>query len=405
MVPRRDFLPYGRQLIEPDDIEAVVAVLNSDYLTTGPAVEAFEAEFCAETGAAYAIACSSGTAALHLAMLGLGIGRGATVIVPSITFVATANAPRLAGAGVVFADVDPDSGLMTVDTLRDAFIQAGRPVACVLPVHYAGQSPEMPALRAVAAEHGALLVEDACHALGAEPAWGGGIGDCRFSEAACFSLHPVKTIAAGEGGVVTTNDGDLAERLRMLRAHGICRDPARFGNTALARDRSGDSHPWYYELHDVGLNYRLSDINAALARSQLGKLDRFAAERRRLAARYDAALAPVAPAVAPLARTNGGRPCWHLYVALIDFDRLGLDRAELMIGLRRAGIGTQVHYIPVHLQPYYAYAARPGTKHRFPGAERFYARCLSLPLFVGMTDADVDHVVACLDEFIAAAAE
>jgi len=376
-------LPYGRQTIEDDDITAVVEALRADFLTTGPTVEAFETAFAETVGARHAVACSNGTAALHLAMLALDVQPGEAVIAPSITFLATANCARYVGAEVVFADVDPMSGLMTSDTLAEALGRLeGRRLRAVLPVHLRGDVAELPALAALAAEAGAVLVEDAPHALGSTMTFGNvaeRAGDARHSAMATFSFHPVKTIATGEGGMVTTNDASLAERLRILRSHGMVR-PA-------------GADPWWYEMPEPGFNYRLPDILCALGLSQLKKLPRFAARRRALAKAYEAALAPLAPAVKIAARPAWSDPVLHLMCVLIDFAAAGLTRRQVVDGLRQYGIGTQVHYIPVHRQPYYA--QRYGALD-LPGAESWYERCLSLPLYPGMADEDVGRIAEAL---------
>jgi UDP-4-amino-4,6-dideoxy-N-acetyl-beta-L-altrosamine transaminase len=377
-------LPYGRQTIEDDDVAAVAAALRDDFLTTGPRVEAFENAFAAKVGAAHAVACANGTAALHLAMLALEVQPGEVCIAPSITFLATANCARYVGAEVVFADVDPQSGLMTPQTLREAMGRlGGRRLRAVLPVHLRGDVAELPALAALAAEAGAVLVEDAPHALGSTmrfAAGSGRVGDCAHAAMATFSFHPVKTIATGEGGMVTTNDARLAERLETLRSHGMLRPEG--------------CEPWWYEMPELGFNYRLPDILCALGLSQLGKLDRFAERRRTLTARYHARLAPLAPLVRLAASPDWSDPVLHLMVALIDFEAAGRARREVMETLKAQGVGTQVHYIPVHRQPYYQ--ARYGALD-LPGAEAWYARCLSLPLYPGMADDDVDRVVDALD--------
>lgn len=402
------FLPYGRQLIEEDDIAAVAEVLRSDWLTTGPAVAAFEESLCRATGVRHAIACANGTAALHLAALALDLAPGERVIVPSVTFLATANAVRLAGGEVVFADCDPDSGLMEADHLAEALARAaeasGAPVKAVFPVHLTGQCADLPALDALAAAHGLAVVDDAAHAIGSRyRAADGGlrpIGDGRVAAMTTFSFHPVKTIAMGEGGAVTTNDERLALRLQRLRSHGMLRDAAGWQNAELAFDADGSANPWYYEMPEIGLNYRITDIQCALGLSQMKKLDRFVAQRRRLAERYDRQLADLAPLVRPIARSPACEVAWHIYPVLVDFDAAGISRARVMARLRAAGIGSQVHYIPVHLQPYYQ--RRYGAL-QLPGAERYYARTLSLPLFAAMTEADVDRAVDALAEALGAA--
>ncbi len=381
-------LPYGRQTIDEDDIAAVVEALKADFLTTGPGVEAFEQAFVEAVGAQHAVACANGTAALHLAMLALDVQPGEAVIAPSITFLATANCARYVGAEVVFADVDPANGLMTPETLTDALARAGgRRLRAVLPVHLRGDVADLPALAALADKAGAQLVEDAPHALGSTMTFGNvaeRVGDARHSAMATFSFHPVKTIATGEGGMVTTNDAALAQRLRTLRSHGMIRPEG--------------SDPWWYEMAEPGFNYRIPDILCALGRSQLAKLPRFAARRRALAKAYEAALAPLSPLVRIAERPAWSDPVLHLMCVLIDFGSLGLGRREVVEALRERGVGTQVHYIPVHRQPYYR--ARYGELE-LPGAEAWYERCLSLPLYPGMADSDVSRVAEALRAVLA----
>lgn len=388
-----DFLPYGRQCIGDDDIAAVATVLRGDYLTTGPAVQEFETALAARTGAAHAVSCANGTAALHMAALALDIGPGDGVVVPTLTFLATANAVRLAGGEVVFADVDPATGLMNAGHLEDALARMGslRPRA-VFPVHLNGQCVDMAAVSELARRHDLAIVEDACHALGSTQN-GQPTGACAFSDMAVFSFHPVKTVAMGEGGAVTCRDPALAARLRSLRGHGMTREPSAFLDQAQAFDADGEANPWYYEMHEVGLNYRASDIACALGSSQLAKLDRFLATRAKLVAAYDAMLAPLAPLVRPVGRARWSDPAWHIYVVHIDFAALGKSRKAVAQALRAQGIGTQVHYLPVSRQPYYR--SRYG-KADLPGADAYYDACLTLPLFVGMTEDDVTRVAAAL---------
>lgn len=398
-------LPYGRHLIEDDDVAAVAAVLRSDTLTTGPVVPAFEAALCERTGARFAVACGSGTAGLHLASLALGLGPGDAVVVPSLTFLATANGPRHAGAEVVFADVDPETGLLGPRELEEAMRRAaGLRVRAVFPVHLNGQCADPAALQAVARTHDLRVVEDACHALGADYTVPGAtesqpVGGIVHADMAVFSFHPVKAVAMGEGGAVTADDPDLARRLARLRSHGMVRESDAFESAELGFAPEGGANPWYYEMHEPGFNYRASDIQCALGLSQLRKLDRFVARRRALADRYDAALAPLAPLVRPPARVPGCRPAWHLYAARIDFAAAKRSRARVVHELRARGFGSQVHYLPVHLQPYYR--RRYGTLE-LPGARHYYERCLSLPLFPAMGDEDVDRVVAALRDALGA---
>lgn len=387
MSPQPLAYPYGRHLVEQDDIDAVTAVLRGSLLTAGPVVGEFESKFAKAVDAGHAVACSSGSTALYLALRAIGIGSNSVVVVPSITYVATANAARLAGANVVFSDVNPTTGLMGPEELSEACEHAGGRVDCAMPVHFAGQTANLAEMQAVAARSSAVLVEDACHAL-ATVSSGHVVGSCRHSEATVFSLHPVKTIAGGEGGVVTTNNEETVRNLRMLRENGVVREHGRFVSTDLSTSAAGTSNRWYHEFHDVSLNYRLSEIHSALAMSQLGKLSRFASERRRIAAAYRTELADLTPLVVPIGSGGANDPCLHLQVVLIDFTAAGVERERVMARLAAVGIGTQVHYIPVHRQPSYAHETR-----RLPGADAFYSRCLSLPLFVGMNEDDVRHVV------------
>jgi UDP-4-amino-4,6-dideoxy-N-acetyl-beta-L-altrosamine transaminase len=383
-------LSYGHQTIEEDDIAAVSAALRAEYLTGGPRVEEYERAFAAATGAANAVACSSGTAALHLAVMALGLRPGEAAIVPSMTFVATANVVRMCGAEVVFADVDRDTGLMTADTFAqgcDRAARAGQKVTVALPVHLNGQVCDLPAIAAIADRNGIALVEDACHALGSP-----NVGATQRTRLACFSTHPVKAIATGEGGVVTSADKSLAKAMRAFRSHGIIRE----ASAMIERHQAFDGplqNPWYYEMHEIGWNYRIPDILCALGISQLRKLDRFYRRRVELARRYDCLLAPLAPAVQPVPHDACRPHGWHLYAVLIDFARIGLSRARFMDRLRAEGVGSQVHYIPVHRQPYYR--RRYGALS-LPGADAYYARCLSLPLYPLLTDTEVERVVTAI---------
>jgi len=394
------FLPYGRQLIEEDDIAAVVEALRGELLTTGPYVGRFEAALTKVTGSKHAAVCANGTAALHMAARALRLGPGTKVIVPSITFLATASAPHMNGAEIVFADVDPETGLMRPRDLEAAFARAGGADA-VFNVHLNGQCGALEEIASVARAHGAKIVDDACHALGAGYVAQNGsvsqIGGNEFADLSVFSFHPVKTIAMGEGGAVTANDPELAKRLVRARNHGMTRDPADFVNGDDAFGEDGTPNPWYYELGEPEFNWRANDIQCALGLSQIGKLGKFVARRRAIAAAYDSLLAALAPAVRPLARTRPCLPAWHLYVARIDFELAGISRAQLMRALAQEGIGTQVHYFPVHRQPYYA--QRYGALE-LPGAERYYERALSLPLSAGMTQDDAARVVETLSRFL-----
>ncbi|BAI76766.1 UDP-4-amino-4-deoxy-L-arabinose-oxoglutarate aminotransferase (plasmid) [Azospirillum sp. B510] len=412
--PDPSFLPYGRQSVEEEDIAAVAAVLRGDWLTQGPAVAAFERALAGRVGAAGAVACANATAALRLAYTALGIGPGDAVVVPSNTFLATASAARHTGAEVAFADVDPDSGLMGVAEAEAAIARArhaGWRVRALAPVHYAGQTAPMAGLAALARAERLALVEDAAHAIGTvdlsagERPVGAGWPEVEAGSLTVFSFHPVKTIAAGEGGAVTGNDPALMARVRRLCNHGMVRDPPAgegFADPKAALDAEGRPNPWYYEMAEPGFNHRLSDIHAALVLSQLGRLDRFVERRARLMALYAERLVPLAPLLRPPALVPWCRPAWHLCAARIDFDAVGRTRAAVMTGLRALGIGSQVHYIPVHRQPYWRrrYGDLAMSDAVLPGAMRHYAQTLSLPLFPAMADGDVARVAAALEQVL-----
>jgi UDP-4-amino-4,6-dideoxy-N-acetyl-beta-L-altrosamine transaminase len=384
-------LPYGRHVIEDDDIAAVADVLRCEWLTTGPAVQEFESTLAEIVGAKYAVACSSGTAALYLAIRAANLKPGDAIVAPSITFVATANAAILAGIEVVFADVDPRTGLMSTEHVADALDRnPDAKVKAVCPVHLGGRVADPIALNAFATARGLTTIEDACHALATEYDQASSrVGACTHSSAACFSFHPVKTVAMGEGGAITTNSSELAARIKLLCNHGLDRDPGSWSNRSLAFDVEG-ANPWYYELHDPSHNLRASDLNCALGASQLRKLHRFVDTRRNLIGRYQELLAQLAPIVTFVSPAPGIAPGWHLCTVLIDFDALGITRRELMTRLKERGISTQVHYIPVHLQPLYRW--RYGVID-LPGALLYYNETLTLPLFASMKEVDVERVV------------
>ena len=376
------FLPYGRQSIDEADIAAVVAVLQSDFLTQGPAIPRFEKSVTDWCGAKHGIAMSNGTATLHCAAKALGLGHGDYLWTSPITFVASANAGRYCGAKVDFVDVDPGTILMCPERLEAKLVQAekdGTLPKVVVPVHFAGQSCDMPRIHALGQKYGFKIIEDAAHALGGEFE-GEKIGNCRWSDAASHSFHPVKIITSGEGGMITTNDDELAWRIATLRTHGITRDAARMVN---------ESHGgWYYEQLELGFNYRMTDMQAALGASQMTKLEAFAARRREIADLYDRELA-VLP-LRPLARDPRGISGWHLYMIRLNLAESRSTRREVFDSLRAQGIGVNVHYIPVHLQP--DYQKLGFSAGMYPEAERYYEEAITLPMFPAMTDADVRRV-------------
>lgn len=386
-------IPYGRHHIDEDDVEAVVRVLRSGVLTQGPTVEAFEQAVADHVGARYAVAVASGTAGLHLAALAAGVGPGSALLTSPITFVASANAAVYAGGRAVFADVDPATvNLAPASLVRG--LEENPDVRAVVPVHFAGLPCDMPAIHAAANRAGAVVIEDAAHALGATYPEGGRVGSCRHSLMTVFSFHPVKAIAAGEGGMITTNDEKVYRRLLRLRSHGINKldDPFACIEASVTE---GERNPWYYEMQELGYHFRITDIQCALALSQFGKLDRFLARRRALVARYDAALAGSARCQ-PAQTAGRALSGHHLYVVRIDFARLGMTRAGLMNRLRERGIGTQVHYIPVPAQPFYR--ALGHQPEKYPHAQKYYEQALTIPLFYDLTEADQDRILAALDE-------
>lgn len=389
-------IPYGRHHIDEEDIQAVVDVLRSGVLTQGPAVEAFEQAVAEYVGAKYAIAVSSGTAGLHLAALAAGVGPGKSLITSPITFVASANAALYVGGQVVFADIDPDTVNMSPGSLKEA-LEKNPDTSAIVPVHFAGLPCDMPAIKSAADKVGAAVIEDAAHALGAQYPNGQRVGSCVYSLMTVFSFHPVKAIAAGEGGMITTNDGPTYRKLLRLRSHGINKldDPFQLPEQA---ETNGVQDPWYYEMQELGFHYRITDIQCGLALSQFKKLDRFIARRRELVKRYDkkfAGMLNCRPA------QIGGRDLsgHHLYVLRIDFDAAGLSRGQLMQELKARQIGSQVHYIPVPAQPHYR---RLGFRPEdYPNAQRYYQEALTIPLFYDLTDEQQEHVITAIKELLA----
>jgi UDP-4-amino-4,6-dideoxy-N-acetyl-beta-L-altrosamine transaminase len=409
------FLPYGRQSIDEADIQAVVDVLRGDWLTTGPAVDRFETALSDACDGAHAVVVANGTVALQVVMHSLGVGPGTTVVVPAVTFMASANAARYLGADVVFADVDPNSGLMTPETCAAALDRAPSAVRAIVPVHLGGRIVDLAGLGSIADTIGAEIVEDACHALGGshgpgDQGAGRPVGSCAASTAAIFSFHPVKTVTSGEGGAVMCPDADRAQMMRRLRHHGISTVPEEWENKAEGFTNRRPN-PWYHEMRDLGYNFRLTDIHCALGASQMAKLRRFVNSRNDVIDAYDAALEEAFPGN-PHSNTTQVRSArsgtesargWHLYQAMIDFPAHGTSRAAVMTRLKEKGIGTQVHYIPVPWQPYYRrYAEELGDGDRaFPGAADFYHRALSLPLSPTMEPSDACRVVADLKSALA----
>jgi len=379
-------IPYGRQNVNEADIAAVVEVLRSDFLTQGPVVPRFEEAVIAACGAAFGVACSNATAALHLACRALGVGRGDRVWTSAITFVASANCALYCGADADFVDIDPRTYNMSVDDLAEklrAAERSGTLPKVVIPVHLCGQPSEMERIHALGHQYGFKIIEDASHAIGGRycerP-----IGDCRYSDITVFSFHPVKIITTAEGGMAVTNDSELAHRMSLLRSHGITRDSSR-----MTQPPEG---PWYYEQVDLGYNYRMTEVQAALGLNQMGRLHELVAERHAIARRYDRAFEGF-PLVTPWQdpRHYSGL---HLYVIRLKLEQIQPSHRMVFESLRQAGIGANLHYIPVYRQPYYRKLGfRPGY---CPEAERYYSEAISLPLFPGLTREDQQLVIDVL---------
>jgi len=388
-------ISYGKHHIDEDDIQAVVDVLRSGMLTQGLAVEAFEQAIAKYTGATYAVAVSSGTAALHLAALAAGVGPGKALVTTPITFVASANAALYVGGRVIFADIDPDTINMSLESLKQTLAK-NPDVRALMPVHFAGLPCGMLAIKSIADKAGVVVIEDAAHALGATYPNGQRVGSCAYSLMTIFSFHPVKAIAAGEGGMITTNDEATYRKLLRLRSHGINKSDDPFQLPEQAKT-NGVRNPWYYEMQELGFHYRITDIQCGLALSQFKKLDRFIARRRALVKKYDEAFAGIRncrPAQA-MGRDQSGH---HLYVLRIDFDSIGLNRGQLMQELRSRDIGSQVHYIPVPAQPHYRMLGF--NPEEYPNAQSYYQEALSIPLFYDLTDEQQNDVISAFKELV-----
>jgi len=398
MTQSAPFLAYGRQSITQNDIEAVIAALKSDFLTTGPLVAQFEAAIAAAVGAREAVVVSNGTAALHLALLAMDLEPHDVVIVPSITFVASANAVAYCGAKVVFADIDPLTGLMSNDSFDEAlaYIQSypNLRFAGVIPVHYAGRPVDLSYIAKRTKDLGGFILEDACHALGSVGRQGR-IGACSQTDMACFSFHPVKTITTGEGGAITLNDPFIAQKLRQLRSHGIERDPQHFMGLGFGDEH--DTAPYVHEMQALGYNYRLPDINCALGLSQLARLPQFLERRARLINLYSDLLPGYGMDV-HWQRPEVGEICaFHLF-AIVLGEGLNISKSDIMVGLKQRGIGSQVHYMPVHRQPFWQ--THQLFKRPLPQADSYYCQTLSLPLYPDMEDGDPKRVLDALAEIV-----
>jgi UDP-4-amino-4,6-dideoxy-N-acetyl-beta-L-altrosamine transaminase len=395
-------IPYGRQWIDEDDIKAVAEVLRSDWLTQGPKIKEFEEALAKYCGAKYAVAVNSGTSALHIACIAAGIGEGDEVITSPITFVASANCILYCGGRPVFADIERETYNIDPAEIKKKITAKTK---ALIPVHFAGLPCEMEAIKEIADEYNLMIIEDACHALGAEWQDSDGkwhkVGSCSHSDMAVFSFHPVKHITTGEGGAVLTNNRDYYERMLLLRNHGITKNPEKFTNKDLAFSLNTESlisnpNPWYYEMQELGFNYRITDIQCALGLSQLKKIDSFISRRHEIVNIYNEAFKGIS-GIKTLVGNRKLKSSWHLYALQIDFEKLGKSRFLVMSELKDKGVGTQVHYIPVHLQPYYrnSFGYKRGD---YPVAEEYYNKALSLPLYPATKDKDIAKVINSVKE-------
>jgi len=376
-------LPYGRQSVSEEDIASVVETLRSPFLTQGPKIEEFEKAICDLVGAKHCVAVSNGTAALHIAVAAMGLPEGAEGITSPVTFTASANCMLYCGVKPRFADIDPESYCLSPSAVE---AKIDSKTKLLIPVHFAGRPCDMEAFASMARKRGLRVIEDAAHAIGSRFPDGSMVGSCKRSDMTIFSFHPVKTITCGEGGAVTTNDDELYQRLLLFRSHGITKAPGLL---------EANPGPWHYEMRELGFNYRLTDFQAALGSSQLKRLESFTSRRLEIVKAYNKAFAGN-PALKTPSATHEDLCCFHLYALQIDFKRLGVSRAEAMAFLKERGVGTQVHYIPVHTQPYY----RSRFGYGFgdcPVAEAYFERALSLPLYPAMSDADVETVVSAVE--------
>jgi UDP-4-amino-4,6-dideoxy-N-acetyl-beta-L-altrosamine transaminase len=378
---------YGKQHVNQQDIDAVIDVLKSDFLTQGPAIERFEKRIAEYCGVKYAVAVTNATAALHIACLTAGLKQGDVLWTSPNTFVASANCGRYCGAAVDFVDIDNDTYNMSVDKFTEKLAKSQVKPKVVISVHFSGQSCEMERIYELSKEYSFMVIEDASHAIGADYK-GAKVGSCRYSDMTVFSFHPVKIITTGEGGMIVTNNEDLYKKLLLFRSHGITRD-----EVLLQGDSDGS---WYYEQLELGFNYRMTDMQAALGLSQMDRLDEFISRRRYLADRYNQFLQGL-PLQLPY-QNPAGNSSWHIYVVRLDLTKVKLSKKEIFAKMQEKGIALNLHYIPVHTQPYYRQLGF--TVGDFPNSEQYYKEAFTLPLYYGLTDEQQDVVVRGLAEVL-----
>ena len=378
-----DLIPYGRQYIDDGDIGAVAEILGSDWITQGPKVDAFERALAKYCGAKYVVAVSSGTAALHIACIAAGLGKGDEAVTTPVTFLATPNSVLYAGARPVFADIE--YGSVNLDP-ADVERKLTKKTKAIIPVHFAGLPCDMPEIAKIAKNNGLSVIEDGCHALGARYKHRGAevrVGSCRHSDMTVFSFHPVKHITTGEGGAITTNSRKIYRKLRALRSHGV------YKTSSMIKEQG----PWYYEMRDLGFNYRITDFQCALGLSQLAKIDRFLERRKKIASIYDAELSGI-EGVETQKTTLKQEHAYHLYVLKVNFPHFKISRKSFFEKMRKTGIVCQVHYVPVYRQPYYRRTISQGAVKKYKNSEKYYAEAVSLPIYYSMTDSDARKVSA-----------
>ena len=388
-------IPYSKQFIDKKDIKLVTDALQQDLITGGTYVKALEKKISKKLDVRYCVSCTSATSGLHLASLALGLKKNDWVIVPTITFLATANSVRYVGADVWFSDVDPETGLMTLDDLKKAYnsaIKNKKKIKAVYLVHLNGQATHLKEIYKFARSKGLYIVEDASHAFGSNYHYKKKkikIGSCETSDMTIFSFHPVKNLTTGEGGIITTKNKNFYLKLQSYKNHGMIKNGKKFLNTTLAISKSKKKNPWYYEMHEIGFNYRIPDLNCALGLSQIDKLTFFKKMKKEISKKYDFFFRKFYPDIKILKKVNDCDPLMHLYVLLIDFGKFKFDKCKLMNLLFKNGIASQVHYIPVHLQPYYKNLY---GKIKLKGAMKYYSSALSIPFYPSLSLNEINHV-------------